>query len=544
MKKFRAFALLVVFLAACSSAPTSLPTSPPITPVLTSTSLPTLTPLRPWWNQAVFYEIFVRSFNDSNGDGIGDFNGITQKLDYLQNLGVTALWLMPIQPSPSYHGYDVINYFNVNPEYGTMENFKRLLDEAHQRGMHIIIDLVLNHTSNQNPLFIDSNNNLESPYRNWYLWSDTDPGTTGLNGSAWHAGNSGYYYGIFGGSMPDLNYTNPEVTAFMEKVVHFWLTNVGLDGFRLDAVKYLIEEGTKLENTRPTHLWLQNFYTTYKADKPDAYTVGEIYGAGAFLAKTYTGNQLDQVFNFEMASGFVNSAAGEANTGMNSAIAFMLKDMPDGQFATFLTNHDQNRVMSVLNGNVNQAKIAAALMLTAPGTPYIYYGEEIGMQGKKPDEDIRLPMQWSAQANAGFSSATPWRTPASDYPHVNVAAESSDPNSLLNFYQALIALRHQHSALQDGTISLVTSGNPGVYSILRSDESEKILVLVNLTKVAINDYNLSVHNTDLQDGQVILAAMLGTGTFAPLGVVSHGFANFKPLDELPPYSIYIFDLNR
>jgi alpha-amylase len=512
-------------------------------PSPTLTAVPTILPLLPWWKQAVFYEVFVRSFNDSNGDGIGDFNGITQKLDYLQNLGVTALWLMPIHPSPSYHGYDVINYFNVNPDYGSLEDFKHLLAEAHRRGIHVIIDLVLNHTSNQNPLFIDANNNPQSPYRNWYLWSDTDPETSGLNGPAWHAGKFGYYYGIFSDSMPDLNYTNPDVTAFLEKVVHFWLTNVDADGFRLDAVKYLIEEGQKLENTHSTHLWLQDFYSSYKAEKKDAYTVGEVYGAGAFLAKTYTGNQLDQVFNFEMASGFVNSAAGEANSGVNSAITFMLQDMPDGQFATFLTNHDQNRVMSVLNGNVNKAKIAAAILLTAPGTPFIYYGEEIGMQGKKPDEDIRLPMQWSAQANAGFSTTTPWRAPAADYLQVNVTAESSDPNSLLNFYRELIAIRSKHSALQNGSLTLVASENPGVYSILRKDASERILVLMNLTRLAINNYNLNVKNAPVPDGFHTLSSIFGSGTFASVDVKNHAFASFKPVNELPPYSLYILNLN-
>jgi alpha-amylase len=307
-------------------------------------------------------------------------------------------------------------------------------------------------------------------------------------------------------------------------------------------VQYVVEEGQKLANTHSTHLWLQNFYTAYKADKPDAYTVGEIFGAGAFLAKTYTGDQLDQVFNFEMASGFVNSAAGEATSGVNSAITFMLKDMPDGQFATFLTNHDQNRVMSILNGKVDKAKTAAAMMLTGPGTPYIYYGEEIGMQGKKPDEDIRLPMQWSAQANAGFSSGTPWRAPAADYLQVNVATETSDPNSLLSFYRELIAIRKGHPALGDGILSQVASANPGIYSILRSDGNEKLLVLINLTKAAISNYNLSLQNASLTDGQHSIDLLYGSGEPAPLTVASQGFISYKPLDELPAYSIFIFNL--
>jgi alpha-amylase len=342
--------------------------------------------------------------------------------------------------------------------------------------------------------------------------------------------------------MPDLNYTNPEVTTFMEKVARYWLTTVGLDGFRLDAPKYLIEEDKKLENTGSTHVWFQNLYTAYKADKPDAYTVGEIYGAGAFLAKTYTGDQFDQVFNFEMASGFVNSAAGEANSGVDSAIKFMLKDLPGGQFATFLTNHDQNRVMSTLNGNADKAKVAAALMFTAPGTPFIYYGEEIGMQGKKPDEDIRLPMQWSAQTNAGFSSGTPWRTPAADYPQVNVASESSNPDSLLSFYKELIALRQAHSALQGGKIALISNENPGVYSILRSDRDEVLMVLINLTKAAITNYDLSLQNAGLADGQHSLGVLYGNGTPAALTIASQGFSRYKPLEELPAYSVSIFKI--
>ena len=542
MKKVFAIILLGVILSACLPAPAVLPTSTKLPPATNPTLQPTALAPIPWWKKAVFYEIFVRSFNDSNGDGIGDFNGITEKLDYLQSLGVTALWLMPINPSPSYHGYDVINYFGVNPDYGSPEDFKRLLDEAHRRGMRVIIDLVLNHTSNQDPIFIDANSSLQSAYRNWFLWSDTNPGTSGSNGPSWHTGKFGYYYAVFGDNMPDLNYTNPDVTAFMEKVVHFWLTSVGVDGFRLDAVKYLIEEGQKLENTPSTHLWLQGFYSAYKADKPDAFTVGEVFGADAILMKTYAPDQLDEVFNFELASGMVNSAAGEANSGVNSALTFMLQNIPDGQFATFLTNHDQNRLMNDLNGNVNRAKVAAAMLFTAPGTPFIYYGEEIGMQGKKPDENIRLPMQWSAQANAGFSSATPWRAPAADYPKVNVTSEESNPDSLLNFYRELISLRSQHSALQDGTLSLMTGENPGVYAILRSNASEKILVLMNLTKSAINEYNLSLNNLDVQDGLYQPGSLMGSSVLAPLNVSNHGFSNYKPIAQLPPYGIYIFTL--
>jgi alpha-amylase len=506
-------------------------------------STPTNIEQSPWWEKAVFYEIFVRSFYDSNGDGVGDFTGITEKLDYLTELGVNAIWLMPIHPSPTYHGYDVINYFNVNPEYGTMDDFKHLLDEAHQRGMHIIIDLVINHTSRKNPWFVDANNNPDSAYRDWYIWSDTDPNYMGPLGNAWHPGNYGYYYGIFSDTMPDLNYTNPEVSAEMLKIVHFWINSVGVDGFRVDAVKYLIEEGQKQENTVSTHNWLKNFYVAYKAENPEAFTVGEVWGAGAFTAKTYI-DQLDEIFSFEMASGFVNSALGESNTAMNSAIMFTLKDMPNDPYATFLTNHDQNRVMSVLNGNVEKAKVAAALMLTSPGTPFIYYGEEIGMEGEKPDEDIRLPMQWNGGDNAGFTTGTPWRAPNTNYLLANVSAETADPNSLLSFYHTFISIRNQHPAMKDGSLSLINTDNTGVFATLRIDSSEAIIIVINLTKAPIHNYGINIQGLQLKDGSYRLKSLFGVEATSIFKVVDQSINHFQPLTELAPYGIYIYQLVR
>lgn len=497
---------------------------------------------RLWWEDAVFYEIFVRSFYDSNGDGIGDFNGITAKLDYLKELGINGIWLMPIHPSPSYHGYDVINYYNVNPEYGTMDDFKRLLNEAHKRSIYLIIDLVLNHTSSNNPWFVDANSNPDSPYRDWYIWSVTDPGYNGPMGDPWHPGNFGYYYGAFSPSMPDLNYTNPDVTAQMLKVVNFWLRDVGVDGFRIDAVKYLIEEGQKQENTTSTHNWLKVFYTAYKMANPEAFTVGEVYGAGAFAAKTYIGDQMDEIFSFELAGGFVNSALGESNTGIDSAVKLTLKDMPDGPYATFLTNHDQNRVMSVLDGSNEKAKVAAALMLTSPGTPFIYYGEEIGMQGVKPDEDIRRPMQWTGEVNAGFTSGTPWRAPGENYAQSNVAVESADPASLLSFYRTLIKLRSQHPVLKDGALSLVSTDNTAVYSSLRVDDHETILTVINLTKSSVSSYNLNLQDARLQNGSYKLKPLYGIGNPSILKVVDQKISNFMPIANLSAYDIYIFQI--
>jgi len=501
----------------------------PVTPVLT----PEAPSQQNWWREAVFYEIFVRSYCDSDGDGIGDFNGLTSKLDYLQDLGINGIWLMPINPSPSYHGYDVLNYYAVNPQYGTMDDFSNLVAEAHARGIRIIIDLVLNHTSSLHPFFKDANNNPQSTYRDWYLWADS------YSSNHWYAGITGYYYAFFGSGMPDLNYSNPDVSAQMYNVVRFWLEDVGIDGFRIDAAKHLVEEGLQLEGTESTHAWLRDFYKMYKAENPEAYTVGEIYGAGAFAAKGYTGDQLDQIFNFEMAGGFNGSALGESNTGINSAIFFALEDMPGGEYATFLSNHDQNRIMSALNGNLGKAKVAASLMLTAPGTPFLYYGEEIGMEGKKPDEDIRLPMQWSDAANAGFTSGIPWRSPAADYLDTNVADETNDPTSLLSHYRNLIMLRNEHPALRYGSIASVVTNNPGIYAALRITEGEIIMILINLTDNPINNYGLSLRSTSIPDGSYQIKTILGTGLETVLNITSGSFNAYQPIAELSPYSTYI-----
>ncbi len=529
--------LLIVLLAGCASAPTAaVPTTPP------TATVAAVEPPAPWWRTAVFYEIFVRSFYDTNGDGIGDFNGITARLDYLSKLGVNAIWLMPINPSPSYHGYDVTNYYAVSPDYGTMDDFKRLLAEAHKRGMHVIMDLVLNHTSNQHPFFVDAMKGPQSPYYNWYVWSDTD------QGQYWHLlqGNPPrWYFGLFCDCMPDLNYRNPDVTAQMEKMTAFWLNDVGVDGFRMDAMKHLVEEGNKVENTPSTHEWLKGFYQFYKTQKPDAYVVGEAFGAGASLDKSYEGDQVDQAFNFELAADFVGSASTGTNSAANSGLTFAQQALPDGNYATFLTNHDQNRVMSVLSGDVNKAKLAAFLLLTAPGTPFLYYGEEIGMQGMKPDEDIRRPMQWDDSANAGFTTGTPWRAPA-DFASVNVAAESADPSSLLATYRGLIAVRKQHAALELGETMLLETGNPGAYGLLRSEPSETLLVLANLQGNAVTDYSLSLGSSQhkLPSGTFTVVPVLGSGSFPDVTIGAEGqIEHYQPLATIPPYGMYILKIN-
>ena len=537
MNRFVAALILTSILFGCSPG---LQIPPPSTlqsdPAQVTGSAPE-TESTQWWRDAVFYEIFVRSFHDSNKDGIGDFNGITQKLDYLISLGVNAIWLMPIHPSPSYHGYDVLDYYAVNPQYGTMDDFKNLLTEAHKRDIKIIIDLVLNHTSSEHPFFVDANSNLQSPYRDWYVWADAP------NGSHWHKGNIGFYYGFFDKNKPDLNYNNPGVTMEMEKVADYWLNNIGVDGFRVDAAKHLIEEGNKLENTQATHDWFKDFYTFYKSAHPEAYTIGEVFGAGAFVASTYR-EQFDHIFNFELASGFVESTRAGTNTPINSAVKFTLKDDPEFNFATFLANHDQNRVMGVLGGDIQKAKLAAFLLLTTPGTPFIYYGEEVGMMGEKPDEDIRLPMQWSADANAGFTTGTPWRAPHESYTQFNVAMQDDDPGSLLNHYRTLIRIRQDHSAMRTGEVFIIETGNAGLYAVLCVDENETILVLANLTEEYISEYALALTGVSVPDSNYKPTTLLGNGQVQTMEIVQNGFQNYKPMKELPPYFTLIVQFNK
>lgn len=531
IKKLLYILLLLSTLSACASpSSTVAPTLP------ASATLEVSEPAVDWWRTAVFYEIFVRSFYDTDGNGIGDFNGITAKLDYLQSLGINGIWLMPIHPSPSYHGYDVLNYYAVNPDYGSMDDFKNLLNEAHKRDMHIIIDLVINHTSSQHPWFKDANANPDSPYRDFYLWADA-PGA-----GKWHQGQNDYYYGYFWEGMPDLNYTNPAVTEAMLQVTDFWLNDIGVDGFRIDAVKHLIEEDGKLENTPATHTWLKDFYKAYKEQNPQAYTVGEVFGAGSSVVRLYTNEELDHIFNFEMSSGFVNSANGGANSGITSAYKFALMDMPDFDFATFLTNHDQNRAMSVFYGD-NKAKLAAFLMLTSPGTPYIYYGEEIGMQGVKPDEDIRLPMQWSADKFAGFSTVEPWRMPFSDYTQSNVEAQTGNPNSLLEHYRTLIQLRKTHPTLQSADITLLDAGNSGIFATLRTEANGTYLVLANLTDEFIVDYRFDLNDAGLAESVVSVETVFGSEQAQVPVRSGTAFNPYKPFESLDPYAMYILKLN-
>ena len=515
------------------------------------TGLPQGTDGYAWWNDTVFYEIFVRSFYDSDGDGIGDFNGIVEKLDYLNDgdpqtttdLGITGIWLMPINPAASYHGYDPTDYYAVNPDYGTMEDFSRLLQECHKRGIRVIIDMVYNHTSNKHPWFIESRDQPDSTKRDWYIWSDSNPGYQGPWGEqVWYPTVTGYYYAIFWIGQPDLNYTNQAVSDEMYNVARYWLQDVGVDGFRLDAVRYLIEDGKDQQDTPETLAWWADFHTFYKGINPDAMTVGEVYTTNYVVESYLNANDFDQAFDFDLASQILNNIDGRNAVNLNASVKSSFQLFPKGEYATFLSNHDQERVMSFFSGDVIKAKLAASVLFTSPGTPFVYYGEEIGMTGTKPDERIRTPMLWSSDRYAGFSTAIPWESTNSNYSQVNVASETDDPNSLLSWYRELIQIRNNHAALRVGDYYMVRSDNFSLMPFLRVSQEETLLVILNMSEKPVSGFSLTLDQGPLK-GNYNATLLLGEGVLQRVQANDQGgFDAYQPLPEIPANDLVIIQL--
>jgi alpha-amylase len=442
-----------------------------------------------WWQGATCYEIFVRSFMDSDGDGIGDFPGLTSQLDYLNDgvpgegddLGVTCIWLMPIMESPSYHGYDVTDYETIEPDYGTNDDFLHFMEEAHARGIRVIIDLPINHTSSDHPWFQEAISDENSPYRDWYVFEDENPGYPGPWGQqVWHStpGGDDYYYGIFVDSMPDLNFENPDVNEEVRRITEFWLTEMGVDGFRMDAIKHVIEDGRIQENTPATMEWLVDYAAFVRSVKPDAYTVGEVMGSGTDGLLPYYPDTLDHYFQFELAQAMVNTS----NFGSARTLIPLLQrtydTLPDQRWGTFLTNHDQPRYTSQVEEPERQ-RVGAMMLLSFPGTPYIYYGEEIGMPGDKPDPNIRTPMQWTPQRNGGFTTGIPYTDLQPGWEETNVALQTDDPDSLLSTYRAWSQAREVHPTLQTGTFAVLESEDRSILAFVRQHEEETLLVLIN-----------------------------------------------------------------
>jgi len=501
----------------------------------------------PWWNDEVFYEVFVRSFSDSDGDGIGDLQGLIDKLPYLDDLGVTALWLMPITESPSYHGYDTTDYFTVEPDYGSNEDFTALVDAAHERDMEVIVDLMLNHTSTEHPWFIDSASSPDSDKRDWYVWSESDSGErTDWGAPVWHELNGAYYLGLFWEGMPDLNYRNPEVTEQMHEVARFWLEEMGADGFRLDAVRHLIEEDGDFDGTAPTHEWLAQWDDFVDSVDPEALTVGEVWDDTAQVAPYVVDDEVDLAFEFTLAESLIASVDDGDPDMFTDALESVLAAYPPGQFAPFLTNHDQNRVMSQLFGDVAKAKLAASALLTLPGVPFVYYGEEIGMLGVKPDEQIRTPMQWDATEGAGFTSGTPWEPVNDDYPELNVAAQDADPDSLLNHYRTLLAVRAAHPALGLGSVQVLESTCESLHAALRrtADGADTVLVMVNFADEPATGCAVSAGSSDLAEGTLSGTDAIGGEPAEALEVGADGaISDYAPLPTLAPGAVAVVELS-
>jgi alpha-amylase len=497
VKIISALLLVLSMLASCSKSEESSIVSPtpaatsypqPSSPAVTSTPFSVEVDEQPG---TVYYEIFVRSFADSNGDGIGDLNGVTSKLDYLKDLGVGGIWLMPITASPSYHGYDTTDYYNVNSQYGTMDDLRKLLDEAHRRNIKIIMDLVVNHSSSKHPWFISSAKGKDSPYRNWYTWAEGPdakmPGDGAAGSKPWHSLNGANYLGIFWDGMPDLNFENPDVRKEIIKIGQFWLKQ-GLDGFRLDAAKHIYGDFNSNQSSpeivKKNQDWWQEFRTGMSEVNKSAYIIGEVWDSPVVIAPYL--DKFNSAFNFDLAKKIlstVDSERGEDIAFYLNRIYDLYKKSSGGTFidAPFLSNHDQTRVMSELKGNIEHAKAAAAVLLTLPGNPFIYYGEEIGMKGMKPDEYLREPMIWNEGGKPGNGTTT-WEASRFNKESAgSVEVQLKDKASLLNTYKTWIQWRNQEAALRDGGIESFALDSKDVIAFVRRTEKEKVLVLHNVT---------------------------------------------------------------
>ncbi len=445
------------------------------------------------WRKEVVYEIFVRSFQDSNGDGVGDLDGITSRLDYLHELGVTAIWLTPIFPSPSYHGYDVTDYEAINPDFGNMDSFDHLLGEAHQRQLKVILDIPVNHTSSSHPWFLAS-----QPFGIWgpsdtYLWSSVPLVWSAVENALdhWHLQGGSYYYSTFGEAMPDLNWKNPDVLSEIEKVFIFWIQR-GVDGFRLDAAQYLDKGPNGEANTAANHQIWKKIVQACKAINPFTYFVGEVWTDSATIA-TYKGDgdELTQAFDFPLAAHVVNAVVNHDPVEFYQGLLERMRFQRDPFFASpFLTNHDQVRLATLAKGSVDQLKLAAAILFTLPGTPYLYYGEEIGLpegiDARFPDDlGKRTPMSWErASIERGFTwpNSKPWQDFSSSDSSISVDAQRNVPGSLLSSYQELIHLKRTTPSLIDGTISApVTLVGKDIVVYLRKTEAEVTLVALNFS---------------------------------------------------------------
>jgi len=546
-----------LLLGACAA-----PTTTRSTDSATVISGPVTSAPADWRRGATCYEVFVRSFYDSNGDGIGDLRGLTQKLDYIndgdpatdRDLGARCLWLMPVAESPSYHGYDASDYYQVDPDYGTNADFKAFAAAAHRRGIAVLVDMVLNHASSEHPYFREALGGPAAPHRTWFRWSGAKPAEKGPWGQeVWHKSptRDEYYYGVFWHGMPDLNYDTPAVRDEATRVATFWLTEMGADGFRLDAVPYLVEEGANQIGTAGTHAFLREYAAHVRSVAPNAFTAGEVWD-GLDKMLPYYPDQLESYLAFDLADSLVAAARTGSATWLLARVQRFTREVPNGRWSTFLRNHDQTRTLTALGGTsvagspeaVARAKLAVTMLLTLPGLPFIYYGEEIGMTGDKPDERLRTPMQWDGTANGGFTRGAPWETLQSDWSTTNVAAQDRDPTSLLALHRALIRLRATNAAVGSGEFAPLTASAPGVAAYVRRDGDRAVLVVANLRATAASSVALSSEEAVLAAGSYGASGLLGGADGAGLTIAAGGrITSYVPLGTLLPLTARLFELS-
>lgn len=551
----------------------------------------------PWWKHAVIYEIYPRSFADSDNDGMGDLKGITQKLDYLKDLGVDALWLTPCFPSPQVDfGYDISDYCDIAKEYGTLADFDELVREAKKRNIRIIMDLVMNHTSDKHKWFEESRSSRSNPKRDWYIWRDPKTGGMPKNSSGakdpkdppnnwqslfgrsawqWDPKTNQYYYHFFYPEQPDLNWRNKQVKKAMYDVVRFWLDR-GVAGFRLDAINTLYEDrGLKDNPIKPgknaygdpnmedkyNYLLLPEIHATLR----ELRKVMDSYPDNPVLLGETTAEELDQLvsmygksndeiqlpMNFRFA--YINKLSARE---FRSKIAEIDNNKAGGWPTFVLSNHDIVRHYDRYGDGRNNdqiAKLTATLLLTTRGTPVMYYGEELGMENRDPErkEDVqdpigkigwpeqkgrdgeRTPMHWSAAANAGFSTAKPWLPVAGNYKTHNVEVASRDPDSVLNFYKQLLSLRKTNRALRYGKYIALNEDDKHVVSYLRKRADAAVLVACNMTdKPRTVQLDLDKRGASSGDAKVLVASYS-----APGSVPANNFT-------LPPYAVLVADVSK
>jgi maltose alpha-D-glucosyltransferase/alpha-amylase len=517
-----------------------------------------------WFKHAVFYEIHIRGFFDGNDDGSGDFKGLIEKLDYLQWLGIDCIWLLPMYASPLRDGgYDIADFFTIHPDYGTVDDFKAFVEAAHQRGMRVIADLVMNHTSGEHPWFQESRSSPDSPKRDWYVWSDTDEGyrdarvifiDSESSNWTWDPAAGAYYWHRFFTHQPDLNYDSPEVEEAMLNVLRFWL-DLGIDGFRLDAVPYLYErEGTNCENLPETHAYLKRVRAEIDARYPDRVLLAEANQWPEDVVHYFgDGDECHMAFHFPVMPRMFMALRREEAKPIIEILDLTPAIPENAQWGLFLRNHDEltlemvtdderdymyeeyakdprmkinlgirRRLAPLLDAGRDEIELMHAILFSLPGAPVLYYGDEIGMGDNVylGDRDgVRTPMQWTGDRNGGFSRADgaqlylqPLMDPVYGYQSVNVEAQLRTPTSLLRWLHRFIALRKEHPVFGLGTYEPLRPDNPRIFAHVRRWEEDIVLCVHNVARSA------QAVQLDLSDYEgMVPEEMFGRTSFPAIG---------------------------